>query len=618
MSKRGQITIFIVVGIVILFAVGIVLYAANIQQKLRVFQEEESEIQMYVGVCLEETAKDAVNSLGVAGGYMDVPYEIKINERAYFSFAQRAEPKIPLWYYAGEPRVPKKEFMEEQIANFTVNNINSCLGDFAVFKDRFEIQLKGNVTADALIGEREVAVTIDYPLELKEKSTGIISRTTPVARSLDVKLGRMLAMAVDILLMENKLTFFENLTIDLLASRDDFPFTRLDFGCTPETWRKSELIDIAKEMIYYNVQQVTVEGNRFQFFDSRDVYARNNFIMPMDNKYPDIGAAFFYSRDSRFELHVRTNDREILRSNVGRPLGSGVFGMIPLCIRTAHFTYDIEYPLLVTLKDEKAFDGEGFMFNFAFPVTINHNIGDKTEFPITIFESEDPNYEFCENVADNVVDVRVMNAFTFEELYKADVEYKCVRYVCDLGATNADAGIYRLRTRLPSACTYGLFAANKAGYLEGTAVYEGQNVVEVFMKPLRKLKVNAVKHDSDDFSKVSSLDKGESFIVMIQSLTDEGFEQMFVSGTDITEIELIDGDATYHIEALMLQDEERMTGGYVGDWSVSYADMADSNEITFHLVQKIPIAVTEEQQQDTAIYVFDDQTYQGVLKPTFS
>ena len=50
---------------------------------------------------------------------------------------------------------------------------------------------------------------------------------------------------------------------------------------------------------------------------------------------------------------------------------------------------------------------------------------------------------------------------------------------------------------MPEACSFGLLTANADGYLEGSTVYDGSSFVEIFMKPVKKFKVNIVKHDSD-------------------------------------------------------------------------------------------------------------------------
>lgn len=616
MKKRGQITLFIVVGIVILFAVGFVLYVASLQTQSKLFASKESEIQQFIGVCLEETAKEGITRIGVTGGYLDIPQQISLNERSYFSFGTRIEPKIPLWYYRGEPRAPTKEFIGEEISKYVVSNINSCIGNFDVFKQKYAISQLGNVTAETTISDTDVVIKLNYPLELEEKQTGVKTQLDSVARTMDVKLGRMYDMAIDILNTENRKTFFENATMDLLASNKDFPFTLMEFSCTPKIWKKTQLIELAKNMIYYNIQKTTVQGNKMKLFNSDDTYAKNNFVLKLNNVYNDIGAAFVYSKSSRLELHVRPNDREVLVSNVGRP--PGILKIVPFCINTHHFTYDIEYPLLATLRDDSAFSNTGFVFNFAFPVTINHNAGDKTDFPITMFESPDVSYDFCTTTEETPVDIRVRDAFTFEEIYKANVQYKCVKYSCDLGQTDAKTGIYRLFAKLPSACTNGLLTATMDGYLDGSTVYDGSGFAEILIKPKKKFAIDFVKHDSNNFKKTDSVKKGETIALMITGITDPSFQQIYTTDSETKEIELVDGDAKYNIEALIVQDGERLIGGYVGDLNIKFSEIYKKSKMTINLVQYIPIAVTEEEQGNAAMYLFDNTSYQEPLRPTFS
>ena len=616
MKKRGQITVFIVVGIIILFVVGFALYIAGIQPSLNVFTEKDSEIQQYIGSCLENTAQQALVRIGITGGYLEVPENIKINEDSYFSFSKRGEPKIPLWYYRGQPKIPTKDFITKQISEYIAKNINSCINNFVSFKDRFSFRFLGNISAEAAINENDVFIKLDYPIEFENKFTGEKIKSSSVARNLNVKLGRMYSMAIAILESETKTTFFENLTIELLsASADKFPFTGLEFSCRPHTWKKSDLITFAQSTLYYSVQQVTVAGNRFKLFDTKNLYSVNHFVFPMSKTYSDIGAAFFYPRDSRFELHVRPNDRPLLRSNMGR---SQDRLLRFFCINAWHYTYDIEYAVLATLKDASAFNGAGFLFNFAFPVTINHNQGDKKEFTSSQFEAPEVDYDFCETTNENIVDIRVKDATTYEELYGAAINYKCVRFLCELGNTTSNMGAYRLRTRLPSACTNGELSAELEGYMPGKTVYRGTDYSEVLVMPVKKFKVNFNKYDSSNFNNGESLPRGDSAMVIITSPSNPDFEQIYATETNITEIELINWDHTYHIEAFLIQDGQRVIGGYSGDWNVQYPEIVGKSTVTFNLVQVIPVAVTEDEQANAMMYLFDDKSYQETLKPVFS
>ncbi|MFC1733401.1 hypothetical protein ACFL6I_24135 [candidate division KSB1 bacterium] len=72
--KRGQITLFIIIGVVILSALGLFLYLRG-----QVAEEEEfvpadiAPIKVFVDKCLEETAKDAILVVSLQGGYYLAP-----------------------------------------------------------------------------------------------------------------------------------------------------------------------------------------------------------------------------------------------------------------------------------------------------------------------------------------------------------------------------------------------------------------------------------------------------------------------------------------------------------------------------------------------------------------
>ena len=616
--KRGQITVFIVVGIIILFAVGLLLYVASIRPELQLFALQETEIERYIGSCLELTAEEAITLIGNTGGHIDVPESIKINERAHFAFAKGIEPKIPLWYYNGQFKIPLKSDIEKRISDYIINNIDDCIGTFDILKDRFEFRKTGNTAANTTIEENRVFIQLSYPLEAKERLTGAALQTVPIGRNIDVKLGKIYDMAIDVLRTESKTLFFENLTMDLLSTSPDFPLTDMDFTCSPKTWRKSQIISFSKNMLYYNMQQVTVKGNRFTLFDQNNQFSKNNYQFQLSRQYSDIVATFFSPKENRLELHARPNDRELMRSNVGRPLGRGVFASIPFCINTYHFTYDIEYPILVTLNDETAFTNRGFIFNFAFPVTINHNQGDKSNFPLTLFEAPEFNYDFCTTTSNKEVDIRVVDYFTGAGLYQAPVEFRCIRYTCSYGATRPDGGVYRLRTKIPSACSGGTLNSNPEGYIEGSVTYEGEDSVEIPVKPLKTFKLKFAKYDTINLNKSIDLEKVDSVSMVVRSTSDPSLEQYYVTGATSDEMQLVEGPGDYYIEAYLIQDGQQLIGGYVGDWKVSYSDLAGKDELAIKLAQIIPIPVTEEQQGKAIGYLQDDQSYKQILKPTFS
>jgi len=56
--------------------------------------------------------------------------------------------------------------------------------------------------------------------------------------------------------------------------------------------------------------------------------------------------------------------------------------------------------------------------------------------------------------------------------------------------------------------------------------------------------------------------------------------------------ELLRADATYELNIMIFQrmsdNEDRIVGGWIGNWSVRMEDMLDARKIVFHVPQKVP------------------------------
>ena len=82
MQKRGQITIFLIVGVVILFTVIIFLLVYAKMQKQGLETSKESivaisspkiAVKNFVQSCLQKTSIEAIEFIGKRGGYYDLP-----------------------------------------------------------------------------------------------------------------------------------------------------------------------------------------------------------------------------------------------------------------------------------------------------------------------------------------------------------------------------------------------------------------------------------------------------------------------------------------------------------------------------------------------------------------
>ncbi len=154
-NRRGQVTIFIIIAILIVAAVALFFTLRGGVEKEKTLSPEIVPIKNFVDECLEDSLGKVVYRIGEGGGYyfpeavlsteiLDVPYYIK-NNRSY---------------------MPSKEKIENEISKYVVKDLTLCLGDFALFPE-YEITT-GKINAETEILNNSVKIIVNYPLTIKK------------------------------------------------------------------------------------------------------------------------------------------------------------------------------------------------------------------------------------------------------------------------------------------------------------------------------------------------------------------------------------------------------------------------------------------------------------------
>jgi len=169
MNRRGQITIFVIIAIVIVASIGTVVY---IQSTKKVAESPEvKEVRTFTETCLKQTAKDAIFLVGEQGGYYNVP-NISNNFTLF--------PK-PYYIYETQNLVPQKEKVEEEIGKHIKENIDNCLNNFSEFKQKGIDVKKGKNNIYVKLIRKEVDIKVTTPITITwENSTNLISEFNTV------------------------------------------------------------------------------------------------------------------------------------------------------------------------------------------------------------------------------------------------------------------------------------------------------------------------------------------------------------------------------------------------------------------------------------------------------
>lgn len=161
MNKRGQVTIFIIIAIILIAAVA--LYFV-LRDKISVDKIPLEVEPVYINLmsCLEETTEEGVEYLALHGGYYDVPKKTSI---LYFT------EDIPYYYLNSREYVPSIERIEGELENYIHNYLSNCL-NFEDFEEQGYKINEGDLLVSVNIKEGKIRTKLDCPLTItKGKST---------------------------------------------------------------------------------------------------------------------------------------------------------------------------------------------------------------------------------------------------------------------------------------------------------------------------------------------------------------------------------------------------------------------------------------------------------------
>ncbi len=458
-QKRGQITLFVILGIIALLmaSIGFWFYEQRMTVQQRNIPTDINQIVTFVEDCLQEYGTKAVRILGQQGGYIQLPRNIDQNPWAYIEKLKDSGIKEPFWYYKGENLYPENvHVLEKQINEYITANLHNCIKNFSAFTDKFDIKeisnqqgavtnnLKStNIKTTTELTNNDVVIKLSYPLQIKNKGVDSITEFSEFIVHIPAKVKKAYELAVQVMDKENQDKFLEEAVIDLMVVDKKIPFSDLAFKCGKFSWNLDGAESISenlKETLFWNMPRIRIkdtnhapfkadlkEYTKYDKFDAlrtADVigilYNKAEIIppnMPPDiyeykHLYWDIWDVISAAKKNAYkngykDLQVNLNfDRswpiEInARPSKNRKLisnsGKGNQKYLSfMCVNVYHFTYDAAFPVEVNVIDNAAFNGEGFNFRFITPVLIDHNLPNRESSLKIGFTTREQNPEFCD------------------------------------------------------------------------------------------------------------------------------------------------------------------------------------------------------------------------------
>ena len=591
-KKRGQITVFIIIGIILLLGVATVLFiqqtTSQISYKAQV-PEQLVPVYTYIQGCIDQIAEEDIKTMGVNGGYLEIPQEILNTPESFIEQHPGLPLKLPLWWYKGQSRIPTESFMIEQLQKSMNAKIKECV-DFNVFKE-FALEEISPITTEVAFTDTGIVYDIVWPLQATTET-----ESTPIDRFVvtkKIRIKRILELAKDIMERENQDAFFEDFTMDLIALDPDVPDTNFEIKCSPRIWLLKNVEDKFKRLLEVNLPSIKLDNGEYIPHEKDRPYEKNHYVWNVgENEYPNIHTSFNWNRNNGMDFYVSPNNGVFLSSGVqkGQDVPS-VIDMSWLCLQIYHFTYDIEYPITVTLRDAESRRNDPFTFNFAFPVVVSHNIASRETLSNFIFDFEKSpeSEEFCKD-RPNQVTIKTKNKVTKEDIPDINISFDCFKFKCGhMGTTDWMAGgaLAGIDAKLP-LCYGGLIKAKGTGFKEEKIIIDTdrEDFLTMEMTPIKTISnYSVVKHDIELLELANNLDKNEQAVIFLRNDKHSTFG-VYPSEEQVPLELLADSDFTYKVDIYLINDE-KLTGGYEGNWTISNSELKDSEQIIFHALSTV-------------------------------
>lgn len=485
--KKGQATIFIIAGLVILFVAFFIGYlqSENFRNKIesglfksRTVPEQAQGVISYINSCIDSILNDGVELISYQGGYIYIPDEIRINPRRYLQTDLLH--RIPYWLYGKDGiKVPSIKEMEEQLERYVDERFTEDC-EFTDFLD-YEFDNK-NIESDVSINEDSITMTLDSSMNvvIKEDLFSLQDYVVVEKRS---NLKFLYDAAVDIINREIDNSPVEFVTMNLISTyasdRSIPPVAGFEFSCNPKTWIIDEVAANLRNYLGDRLRYIQIENTNL---DELNAYYRNLLIDKVFFSRKDIDIDFEYLTDWPLLVEIYPNDGRLLKPNT---LKFGIPFLPLLCLNTYDFRYSLQFPLMTLIEK----DGE--IFRFPFEVYILDNYGARQ----ISGQIEDFDYEegkesnFCNTGQrlSNEVKITTQDLTTGNELEDVQVNYQCGLFNCLLGETKIKNFEAVLDEKFP-LCVNGKIRLNKEGYAEFvheiSTLDESRQTIFAQMKPM--------------------------------------------------------------------------------------------------------------------------------------
>jgi len=415
-EKKAQLTIFVIVGLVVLIVAGIFfIYIGknngSSDLKPESVPEEFKPVSNYVQSCIHQLGVEAVKKMGAHGGYINpLDKELTPVNLRFDSADQTNSDLVSLTgdsgslvpYYLHVPgkaspnqfslssAAPTIENMQYQISAYIIRELPRCVGGFESLESQgFDVSEDNSaLTCTVLIKDDQIEIFVGYPLNITKEGTG--TKITKYQDVLRFPLKRYYDLAVQFAYVELYSQFLESFTKRLINYHSGIDFSSLpptiDYSHSMiiPTWSNSKVNYDINDLLISYVPALQVKGTKgFKhielggadpvengFFESLSLSIFNQTDYESTKK---LSINFYYPSDSVLS-EVKPSRGDIISPSISVQKGDD--SLPETSFSTFKFFYDVSYPVVVEVRgSDPSKEIPEFSFVFALEQNLIENKG---------------------------------------------------------------------------------------------------------------------------------------------------------------------------------------------------------------------------------------------------
>lgn len=187
MKKRAQVTLFIILGIVLLVAIVFFIFVRTKVITPAIPKIIMPRVEEYVDNCIKEAGQQGLNLVGKQGGDVNPGLYTwyKRDKVTYLCYTEN--------YTACVNRRPGLKYhVEREISSFVKSQLTSCMNNAPFERQGYAIS-QGEINVETIIGDYNTRVDVDFPITIQKGD--FVFKKDKFSAVFDVPLGELVETA---------------------------------------------------------------------------------------------------------------------------------------------------------------------------------------------------------------------------------------------------------------------------------------------------------------------------------------------------------------------------------------------------------------------------------------